>query len=367
MKKCKIIISSLLLMFMVIPMMNVSALEGGPGENNVRQLHPKNLVMFDKNGEVLNNRNIDVMVNHGELRNRHIEVRNILRTLKYLPKDLKTFYKYYKFFKVLFGFVPDVYHKFIFEKSVNVDEAIARLEASLEQLVGQEEQKKKIVTTIDGILSRNDLMGKDEKGHVIYLAGPSGVGKTYAAEIISKALNKGKKTFVINPASVDFNSYEKGQKKVTVEQLFGLKNSMFDLFLDNDKSQESLINYIEKTKHPVIIINEYDKMWSSDLDEIFRAIVDDGTISVAGKTMDFSGAIFIITSNESHCSLANCDADEFDKDKTGSRTQIKHDKSFMNRIQLIEFDNLSGEDYKIIAKNQFEEIADKFEINTRLK
>lgn len=350
MKKCKIMISSLLLMSM--PMMNLNAW----ALDNLNQ----NVGAQDEN--------IQVNINQNEIRNRYInEIRNNLWRLKHLPKDLKTLYKYYKLVKVLFSFAPDLYHKFIFEKPVNVDEAIASLEAGLDQLIGQEKQKEKIVTTIDGILGRNELMGKDEKGHVLYLVGPSGVGKTCAAEIISEALNNSKKKFIINPASVGFNSNEKGRKPVTVEQLFGLKSSMLDLFLDEGKSQDSLIDYIENTKLPVIIINEYDKMWSRDLDEIFRAIVDDGKITVSGKEMDFSGAIFIITSNESHCSVADCNSEELDKDNTGSRTQIQHDQSFMNRIPVIEFGDLSKEDYKIIAKNRFQEIADKFEKQHKIK
>ena len=108
------------------------------------------------------------------------------------------------------------------------------------------------------------------------------------------------------------------------------------------------------------MIEEYDKMWSKDLENLLRTIVDQGKVNIDGKVIDFSKAIFIITSNEDHCSLFNCNSDEPDKDKTGSRTKIKHDITAMNRFKLIEFDNLSNEDYKQLAKKLFNEVAENY-------
>ena len=94
-----------------------------------------------------------------------------------------------------------------------------------------------------------------------------------------------------------------------------------------------------------------------------RTIMDQGYINVNGEKIDCSAATFIITSNESYGSV-NKGNNEFDDvdDGTGSRTFINHDKAFLNRIKLIEFDNLSAFDYKQIATVPFAQLAARYKV-----
>lgn len=364
MKKCKIMISSLLLMSMAMPMMSVSA--------DPPQVPQQALRVELVNGQNFNdnaNMNFNMLANRGRLRGWNFErIRKIYAMCQgiygfignFEPDLNKIVAAYLKKFAV------NIYHKFISGEPIEEDEmaymerVMEKLEKDLNELVvGQKEQKNKIIETIGGILNERFIEGKSQ-AKLLYLAGPSGVGKTYVAEVISKALNKDGETHIIDPVSVIPSNQGNGKKRITPADVFGMKSDRFFLYLDDDKRHKSIVDYVEETKHPVIMIEEYDKMWSKDLENLLRAIVDQGKVNIDGEVIDFSKAIFIITSNEDHCSLFNCNSDEPDNDKTGSRTKIKHDKTVMNRFELIEFDNLSNEDYKQLAERLFNGVAESY-------
>lgn len=345
-KGFKIIISSLLLMSMVMPTMSVGAM-------HLWQRGQRPMVAREGNRQIIG-RNID-------------RIYKICGMCKGLYKLLE------KFEPDLDKIVVDklkksavnIYNKITGNEPIEEEElaymerVMEKLEKDLNELVvGQKDQKNKIIETIGGILNERFIEGKSQ-AKLLYLAGPSGVGKTYVAEVISKALNKDGETHIIDPVSIIPNDKGNRPYKLTASDVFGIKSELF-YFLDKENRPKSIVDYVEETKHPVIMIEEYDKMWSKDLENLLRTIVDQGKVNIDREVIDFSKAIFIITSNEDHCSLFNCNSNEPDKDKTGSRTKIKHDKTVMNRFELIEFDNLSNEDYKQLAERLFNGVAENY-------
>lgn len=250
-------------------------------------------------------------------------------------------------------------------KQVSANQAIKALDEGFKKIQGQEEPKRKMRKAIDGIIGKKQLAQDTgvnyKRGDVIYLVGPSGVGKTFSAEILAKALMDKYKPLILSPANVDLKS-----KETIISQLFGLQNAAMGVSGDfnnrQGKEPSSLVEYIKLNPKGVVIINEYDKMHDPGLDEIFRTIMDDGEVNIQGQKIDCSGVTFIITSNESTKSASGGNLElEKEDDGTGSRTYIKHDKAFMNRVNLIEFENLKYENYKAIAKDTFEKIANTFE------
>lgn len=230
----------------------------------------------------------------------------------------------------------------------------------LKTIAGQERAKRQIKDIVSKIVNRRNqakLSGvKYAHGDVLYFAGPSGVGKTLMAEGLAKykILSNTTDVFTISASEVDRESPES-----VVEQLFGMNRNSYSSWgggfgmrsMEGGVVSEpkNLVKYLNQNRDGVVIINEYDKMWSRSLDEVFRTIIDNGVVNVKGQKIDCSGITFVLTSNEDSASLG---LKEDPKQKNNpSRTHINHDKSFLNRLHPVEFEDLSVENYvKIIDK-----------------
>lgn len=245
------------------------------------------------------------------------------------------------------------------EKPIDPVAAMQILDILMKNVKGQEQAKRQIRSMVLNIVDKNAqfVANKNSKkagpgANVIYMVGPSGVGKSFSADIIRKVLSG----FNAEPFVIEASDIDKQSRSSAVEQLFGMKIKR----VSNSEVYEyaPFIQRIKAIPNTVVIINEYDKMHTPELDEKLRTIMDQGYINVNGEKIDCSGVTFIITSNESHGSV-NKGNNEFDNndDGTGSRTFITHDKAFLNRIKLIEFDNLTAADYKDIAMVPFVQLA----------
>lgn len=245
------------------------------------------------------------------------------------------------------------------EKPVDPVATMQILDMFMKNVKGQEKAKQQIRSMVLNIVDKNAqfMANKDGKkagpgANVIYMVGPSGVGKSFSADIIRKVLAG----FNAEPFVIEASDIDKQSRSSAVEQLFGMKIKR----INNSEVYEyaPFIQRIKAIPNTVVVINEYDKMHTPELDEKLRTIMDQGYINVNGEKIDCSAATFIITSNESYGSVnkGNNEVDNTD-DGTGSRTFINHDKAFLNRIKLIEFDNLTAAEYKEIAMVPFVQLA----------
>ncbi len=250
------------------------------------------------------------------------------------------------------------------EKPIDPVSTMQILDIIMENVKGQEKAKQQIRSMVLNIVDKNAqfmAVNNSKKAgpgaNVIYMVGPSGVGKSFSADIIRKVLCG----FNAEPFVIEASDIDKQSRSSAVEQLFGMKIKR----VSNSEVYEyaPFIQRIKAIPNTVVIINEYDKMHTPELDEKLRTIMDQGYINVNGEKIDCSAATFIITSNESYGSV-NKGNNEFDDvdDGTGSRTFINHDKAFLNRIKLIEFDNLSAFDYKQIATVPFAQLAARYKV-----
>lgn len=244
-------------------------------------------------------------------------------------------------------------------KEVTIEETISRLNKGLDDLKGQDKAKESIKKVVYGIAhNKNQAKFNNETyshGDVIYIPGPSGVGKSFVATRIAHALSNCK-PFVVSASDVDLQD-----KESIVGQLFNFDDYNCG-YGASIKEKKQLVKYIQRNKKGVVIINEFDKMSNPSLDEVFRTVSDQGIVNVRGQTLDCRGITFIITSNENTNCLKAGNQDEIENldDGTGSRTFIKHDKSFLNRVKLIEFENLSEKDYEEIAISEYAESFPKY-------
>ncbi len=246
------------------------------------------------------------------------------------------------------------------EASTDPLEAIKELDEGLSLIKGQENAKKQMRSVVLGIVDQRNHCDDLEKGNkgatIIYMIGPTGSGKSYSAEILTKILTGSKsKPFIIEASDIDKQS----KKTSPVDQLFGMRLQREDG--REIYKQSPLVKQLSSTPELVIIINEYDKMHTPDFDEKLRTMADQGYINVDGEKIDCSKATIIITSNESSLSVNSgnnnsCSSD----DGTGSRTSVKHDKAFTGRLKVIEFEPLTVKDYEEIAAPIFEAVLKRY-------
>ena len=258
---------------------------------------------------------------------------------------------------------------------VDLHESIDNLDYLFEEIKGQEKAKKEVQAIVFDILQRKkqaEITGqKYQRGDVLYFYGPSRTGKSMMGEGLAKykILSNYDEVYKISASEIDTGS----NKETKLEQLFGTASygggyygsygSGYGMGGGDSAQPRSLVKYIKEHPNGIILIDEYDKMWSAELDEVFRTIVDNGVIRVRGQTIDCSGMTFILTSNESSAAMSGNQktVSSKDDDGTGSRTyNVKHDKSFINRIRPVEFENLSVKDYEEIAKKEFTKLCIDF-------
>lgn len=310
------------------------------------------------------------------VKNQNVEVKEESGLLAKLGSSaFSNIFPYFCLYFAIFGLqkIISLYQQFSAKRNCgNIDtlndpiKALELFDTYLSAIKGQTCAKEKMRNIVLSIVDENrkrqgfGANTKENGARVIYMVGPTGVGKSYSAEILTKVLTGiNSKPYIVEASDIDTQS-----KSSPVEQLFGMRTKK----VSNNETYECspLITQIKSTPEMVVLINEYDKMHSPELDEKLRTIMDHGYINVNGEKIDCSKTIFIVTSNEDYSSVNYSGKnDNFDstEDGTGSRTFVKHDPAFLNRIKLVEFENLSKEDYEEIAYVPFRSLVDSFKLN----
>lgn len=240
-----------------------------------------------------------------------------------------------------------------------LEQAEANLTKNLEQIKGQESAKEAIrKSIITSLTNMNPLSDSSVKGSVIYIAGPSGVGKSYMVDLIINSILKRPKSdvFKITPLLVD-------DRQEVLKSTYLRGKEVADQSLATIDGGSNLPIFLMQHPQCVIWIDEIDKMKNvkiKDWDEIIRNIIDSGKYIIDGCAIDCSKIIFIFTSNESKMCLdpqKNNSNDIEENSKTyahGSEdgtTFVHHDASLVKRLHPIIFEKLKSNDLKAIAKS----------------
>lgn len=244
----------------------------------------------------------------------------------------------------------------------DVDTVVKELDKELQCIKGQDKAKNKMKETVASIIdARNEAEENGKpygKGDVIYIPGPSGVGKTFSAECLARAIMGPN----AEPIRIDSSCFDKTSNTSLKAQILYMRDqqknsgSMNYYYIDN-----SLAAKIASNPNIVLIFDEYDKWCTPETDELLRTIMDKGVIYRDSERIDCSRLLVIVLSNEDHSSVtAGNGMGTFQDDGTGSRTHVVHDKSFLNRLHIIEFDNLYEDDYAEITQDQLKLIAERY-------
>ncbi len=166
----------------------------------------------------------------------------------------------------------------------NEGERLINMEAELANLViGQDESIKKVVRSI----RRNRAGLKDPNkpiGSFIFL-GPTGVGKTHLAKVLSKYLFDSDEALI----RIDMSEY---MEKFAVSRLIGAPPG----YVGYEEGGQ-LTEKVRRKPYSVILLDEIEKA-HPDVFHILLQVLDDGILTDSlGRRVDFKNAIIIMTSN----------------------------------------------------------------------
>ncbi len=248
---------------------------------------------------------------------------------------------------------------------------------SEDKVYGQELAKKQCLPILKQSIHNIETLNSGRKtsfnveGNVIYMIGPSGVGKSTMAKAIANAVLKypEKTLLVINTGAIDGEEPLGSQLFKTIEKKnIGFENrsvSDFNEGIYTIETESPILDHILRWQEAVVIIDDYDKMkkmtrkdyeldYDNDLakedrtaDEIIKAIADTGKYRVFNTEIDCSKILFIITTNETREEL----------EKNFGIDGVKG--GGVQRLNIIEFNELTHDDCRKIIDEIIEKLKEE--------
>ena len=152
-----------------------------------------------------------------------------------------------------------------------------------ERVVGQEEAIDVVTRSLETALT--GLRYKNRPKAVLLFVGPTGVGKTELARTLAENLFGSEKEMI----RIDMSEY---QERHQVAKLIGAPPGYIG-YAEAGMLTESL----RRKPYSIVLLDEVEKA-HPDIFDLFLQLFDDGRLTDAhGKTVDGTGAIFIMTSN----------------------------------------------------------------------
>ena len=237
-------------------------------------------------------------------------------------------------------------------REIKKEDALDYFNVLFENFYGQDEAVTELKSHIFDIIVAKDQAKWNGKKYshcdVLYLYGPSGVGKSFIAKRLPKALLSEGEPLILSSSDVN-----KEKKESVVDQLFSSTAQNSEKFVPT----KPLIKYLKNNPGGVVIFEEYDKICTPALDEVIRGAIDQGIINIDGEKVNCSGTTFIFTSNEDDISMngfdENSDLSLSKENLEAGCTRVKHSKSFLNRIKKVKFKNLTSPEYADIIESHF--------------
>jgi ATP-dependent Clp protease ATP-binding subunit ClpC len=166
----------------------------------------------------------------------------------------------------------------------NEGERLIKMETELEgSVIGQNDAIKKVVKAI----RRNRAGLKDPNkpiGTFIFL-GPTGVGKTYLAKVLSKYLFDSENALI----RIDMSEY---MEKFAVSRLIGAPPG----YVGYEEGGQ-LTEKVRRRPYSIILLDEIEKA-HPDVFHLLLQVLDDGVLTDSlGRKVDFKNSIVIMTSN----------------------------------------------------------------------
>jgi len=265
-------------------------------------------------------------------------------------------------------------------KTNSEEEVEKELDKLFSEIKGQEEAKDGIKEYINTVLHdfyRTEQFGDQRQGKVLYMIGPSGTGKSTMAKGIAEAVleHPSWSCMIIDSSCMD-------PKSDPVSTFFRFNEGYSNYgcgggYYGSNKpvtKKSTVIEFLATHPKAVLVINEYDKFFTKNLDEVLRGFIDERKFHVNNTTeVETPELLIIITSNETREKLEDDkrfvpegriepylgNGSQFDSPLPPLQVR-RHDGSFLNRVKIVEFSRLEEENFKEIATKIFEDEAKSY-------
>ncbi len=219
---------------------------------------------------------------------------------------------------------------------------LVRLEELLHQrVVGQDDA----VTAVANAIRRSRAGLSDPHrpiGSFIFL-GPTGVGKTETARALAEFMFDDERAMV----RVDMSEY---MEKHSVSRLIGAPPG----YVGYDEGGQ-LTEAVRRRPYAVILLDEIEKA-HSDVFNALLQVLDDGRLTDGqGRTVDFTNAVLIMTSNLGSEFIDPSATDHVNREQVMSVVRTHFRPEFLNRVDdIVVFTQLSRDDLRRIVDIQFD-------------
>lgn len=230
-------------------------------------------------------------------------------------------------------------------------EKLKNLETNLKHnVIGQD----KAIDSVCRVVKRQRIGISDpSKPPVLLFAGTTGTGKTFLAKQLTKELFGEEKKLI----RLDMSEYI---DKTSTNKLIGAGSGYVGY-----ENGGVLTEAVKKQKHCVLLLDEIEKA-NEDVHNVFLQLFDEGRLTDnTGEVVDFRHCIIIMTSNvgakecdERGCGIGFNQNVNFNNEIINKSIRKAFKPEFINRINdIIYFNKLSDDDYKIIIKNEINKIV----------
>lgn len=225
------------------------------------------------------------------------------------------------------------------KENLNVNSLLDKLSI----IKGQDE----VVTTVVDMLRRNDMaLFPKTKPLTFLFAGSTGVGKTEIANIIAEELTG------MKPITLNMTEYH---SSASINRIIGSPAG----YIGSDSNAELPFDCLESNPYQVILLDEFEKCDMS-VQRLFMSAFNDGYIKTAkGKTIDFSKAIIIATTNAGHKERKNTLGFTPAAAQTSVAANVDtlskwFDIELLNRFKaILTFNDLTDDIYREIVVNKY--------------
>lgn len=214
-----------------------------------------------------------------------------------------------------------------------------------ERVIGQDQAVQEVVDCV--LRSRAGLARESQPTGSFLFLGPTGVGKTELAKALFSELYDGDERHLVR---IDMSEYTEPH---SVARLVGAPPG----YVGHDEGGQ-LTEAVRRKPYTVVLFDEVEKAHPRVL-TILLQVLDEGRLTDSkGRTVDFTNAVIILTSNLGAQSLLNLTNDSDDKELEVAHAQVMakvrgyFSPEFLNRLSALVM-------FRSLGKNQLEKICHK--------